>query len=78
MKVLAMLAAVALAGCDGFGGLSGPSAVDFVDADVKVSPGLASCVTAIGRPDLANDPSGEMSSGEIEDLLDCTTERASR
>ncbi|UWQ18013.1 hypothetical protein [Jannaschia sp. M317] len=72
----AFLVPFLLAGCNTLS--SGPGAADFVGADVEVTPGLASCVTAIGRPDLAVDPSGPMSNQEIEDLLACTAERASR
>ncbi|WP_371156351.1 hypothetical protein [Jannaschia sp. 2305UL9-9] len=68
-----------LSACVG-GGVGGntPSAADFVGTEVEVTPGLASCVTAIGRPDLARDPSGDMSNDEIEALLACTAERASQ
>ncbi|MGB3553660.1 MAG: hypothetical protein WBA25_03355 [Jannaschia sp.] len=43
-----------------------------------VSPGLASCLGAIGRPDVAADPEADMSETEIEALLGCTAERASQ
>ena len=76
----AVLALAALAGCNALGGGGSPdvSAADFVGTEVAVTPGLASCVTAIGRPDLAVDPEGEMSNEEIRELLNCTAERASR
>ncbi|TFL19422.1 hypothetical protein [Jannaschia formosa] len=64
-----------LAACNaGLGGV--PSAADFVDEPVAVTPGLASCATAIGRPDLAVDPDAPMSQAEIEALLTCTAARA--
>ncbi|WGH80074.1 hypothetical protein [Jannaschia ovalis] len=66
------ISALALAGCNTV------SAVDFVGEDVAVTPGLASCATAIGRPDLARDPQADMSAAEIEALVACTAERASR
>ncbi|MEM8822845.1 MAG: hypothetical protein AAGF30_04475 [Pseudomonadota bacterium] len=43
-----------------------------------VSPGLASCLLAIDRPDVALDPVADMSRTEIEGLVACTAERASR
>ena len=47
-------------------------------ADSTVQPGLASCLATIGRADVAVDPAAPMSTGEIEALLGCTAERASR
>ncbi|WP_220748630.1 MULTISPECIES: hypothetical protein [Jannaschia] len=74
MRGAAGLLLVGLAGCGG--NAPGPSATDFVGTDAEVSPGLASCVTAIGRPDLATDPDASMTNDEIEALLTCTAERA--
>ncbi|PWJ22093.1 hypothetical protein [Jannaschia seohaensis] len=57
--------------------LGGPlSAEDFVGDDIAVTPGLASCATAIGRPDLATDPNAPMTVAEIDALLTCTASRA--
>jgi hypothetical protein len=42
----------------------------------EVSPGLASCLLSIDRPDLAADPHGRMSGAEIRALVACTAERA--
>ncbi|MDB2407128.1 hypothetical protein N9W17_01170 [Jannaschia sp.] len=71
---------VLLAGCSvdlgGQGDRDGPSASDFVGSDSVVTPGLASCATAIGRPDLASDPNAAMSNEEIDALLTCTAARA--
>lgn len=47
-------------------------------ADSEVQPGLASCLATIGRPDVAVDPDAPLNNAEIEALLGCTTERASR
>lgn len=79
IRVLPLL--ILLPACIGGGGgvgRGGPGASDFVDADRAVTPGLASCLTAIGRPDMVNDPGAAMSNAEIEGLLACTSERASR
>ncbi|MCK0168142.1 hypothetical protein MWU52_11310 [Jannaschia sp. S6380] len=43
-----------------------------------VTPGLASCLASIGRPDVAADPDAPMSEAEIAGLLACTSDRASR
>lgn len=47
-------------------------------ADGSVQPGLASCLTAIGRADVAVDPDAPMNDAEIGALLTCTADRASR
>jgi hypothetical protein len=46
------------------------------DQSPDLTPGLVSCLLAIGRPDLADDPAGDMDVAEIEALLSCTAERA--
>jgi hypothetical protein len=47
-------------------------------ASEEVSPGLASCLLSIDRPDVARDPGAAMSQTEIEALVTCTARRASR
>ena len=71
-SVIGLLSILTVAGC----GMGAPGAADFVDSDLAVTPGLASCATAIGRPDLAADPQADMSPAEIEALIACTAERA--
>ena len=41
-----------------------------------VPPGIASCLTAIGRPDVVADPEAPMSNAEIVGLVGCTADRA--
>jgi len=72
----ALLSLPLLAACSVDLGAGGPSAVDFVGDPIAVTPGLASCATAIGRPDLALEPDAPMSEAEIERLLACTATRA--
>ncbi|WP_298436634.1 hypothetical protein [uncultured Jannaschia sp.] len=74
---LVLLVSACIGGGGGFA-RNGPGAADFVDADRAVTPGLASCLNAIGRPDMINDPGASMSNAEIEGLLACTSERASQ
>ncbi len=57
---------------------TGPSAADFVADDLPVTPGLASCLTRIERPDVIDNPGADLSTSEIEALVNCTAERASR
>ena len=66
-----------LPACVAQGGAGGtPSAADFVGQDIAVTPGLASCATSIGRPDLATNPDAPMSTQEIEALIACAAARA--
>ena len=66
----ALLPLLALAGCQA----TGPQAVPF--AAPGVEPGLAVCLAAIGRADVAAAPDAPMSNGEIAGLLACTSQRA--
>ncbi|CTQ48995.1 hypothetical protein [Jannaschia donghaensis] len=68
------LAVLVLAGCNAVGGTGRSVAV----ADSQVQPGLASCLATIGRADVAVVPDAPMSDAEIEALLSCTADRASR
>lgn len=74
-RALLFVPVVVAAGCNT--SISGPTALDFVGSDIAMTPGLASCVTAIGRADLTIDPEADMTNDEIEALLTCTAERAS-
>lgn len=68
-----LLVGIVLTGCNAATG-GAPVTV----ADGSVQPGLASCLTAIGRSDVAADPDADMSDAEIEALLTCTADRAGR
>lgn len=72
MRAAILVLCAALTGCN----VAGGSRVSV--ADETVQPGLASCLTAIGRADVAADPDAPMSNAEIGALLDCTSDRASR
>lgn len=72
MRMAGYSCILALAGC-GFGGGDAPEVI--VAAD-EVTPGLASCLSAIGRADVAADPDAPMSTAEIAGLIECTSERA--
>lgn len=65
-----MLLPFALAGCQA----GAPAVVPF--AAPGVEPGLAVCLAAIGRADVAASPDAPMSRGEIAGLVACTAERA--
>jgi hypothetical protein len=72
MRVAALLPLL-LAAC-------GPDRATRADAlggsSEALTPGLVSCLRAIGRPDIAANPYGEMGLGDIEALVACTAERA--
>ncbi|CTQ31388.1 hypothetical protein [Jannaschia rubra] len=72
MKGLWLTGALFLAGCVADGPRPAFTAGD------GVTPGLASCLSAIGRADVAADPEAPMSAVEIQGLLTCTAERARR
>lgn len=75
MRARPLLLVAALAACNA-GGTVRPT--DPAVFDAAASAGLASCLGAIGRADVAADPSAPMSQGEIEALLRCTSDRAGR
>lgn len=68
VRVLLLPCALVVSGCNAGGGPA------FATAEVR--PGLASCLAAIDRPDVAADPEAPMSTGEITALVTCTAERA--
>ena len=77
IRALALVPLLAACSADlGGAGSGGPSASDFLGEDISVSPGLASCATAIGRPDLVVNPDAPMTADEIDALLLCTADRA--
>ncbi|SFJ38995.1 hypothetical protein [Jannaschia pohangensis] len=62
-----------LAGCIGGGETGTSQALATGDG---VAPGHASCLAAIGRPDVAMDPEAELTKTEITEFLACISERA--
>ncbi len=68
-----LLTCCVLPGCNPIGGDR-----SIAVADSAVQPGLASCLASIGRGDVAVEPGADMSPAEIEALVECTAERASR
>ena len=70
MRCLVLISTLALSACN--------QATAPAVSVSEVQPGLASCLAAIDRPDVAADPDAAMSPAEIEALVDCTADRASR
>lgn len=74
-RVVLLMCCVAVSACNPLAAGRAPS---IAVADSAVQPGLASCLATIGRADVAVDPDAPMSNAEIEALLGCTADRASR
>lgn len=75
-RVVLLVCCVVVSACNPLAG--GGRAPSIAVADSAVQPGLASCLATIGRADVAVDPDAPMSNAEIEALLGCTADRASR
>lgn len=69
-RFLLLACAVLITGCN----VAGGGGVAFTGSEVQ--PGLASCLFAINRPDVAAEPDAPMSLTEIAALVNCTAERA--
>ncbi|MEM7641874.1 MAG: hypothetical protein AAF366_05045 [Pseudomonadota bacterium] len=76
MSRVLLLLVLPLAACNAANPAYEARVMALADANEEVSPGLASCLLSIGRPDVALDPAAEMSPQEIEQLILCTAERA--
>ncbi|MEL6587327.1 MAG: hypothetical protein AAFY65_13750 [Pseudomonadota bacterium] len=73
-RAIALLLPVLCAGCNlGEGGGGVTTTVE----NAAVEPGHASCLAAIGRADVALDPTADMSTEEIDAFVRCIGERAS-